>query len=980
MSNIALSRLGFATLVGGIALMAQAGAVAADASKQEPSGDAAQAAPAADAQRDALTEIVVTGTRLGGASGFTTPTPVTVLNAELFEKQAATNVAEVLNQMPAFRPQDSPATSNILAANLGASTADLRGLGASRTLVLIDGRRVVASTVGGPAQSTPGGAVDLNMIPSTLLERVDVVTGGASAAYGSDAVAGVVNLILNKTLTGFKSTVQYGETRSGDEEYLVSLAGGLDLGSRGHLVLGGEYVNNKGAGNCYTRDWCAQDYNVVSNPSRTNGLPASIVLPNTEPGSTSENGLIAGVYRGNVFSSSGPLVGQEFRPDGTTYAHNYGTYYGAGLFQGGGDAPRSAWYENFNLSQPVERYSLFGHVNYELTETITGTVQASYGHVAGNAPGAQTRFQGIPGSALVITRDNAYLPAGVASVMDANGITRFNLGRVFQDIGPSLADVERSTSRILGALDGKLAAGFTWNAYYQYGRTDYHSISENNGIIDNIRRAVDAVVGPDGNIVCRSTLTDPTNPLVAGCQPLNPFGVGNYSAAAVAYTQGSAVQDTQMTQQVVAATVQGDLFDIWGGPVSLAAGAEYREEEAHGTADAVSQANRFYQNPAVTIDGKLNVKEGFVEVGVPLARDLAFAKQLDLNGAIRLTDYSTSGNVTSWKVGGNWAPSNSIRFRATRSRDIRAANLFELYSPASAVNSSVIDPVLSSNYNTRQINRGNPTLDPEIADTWTAGIVLEPDFFGLDGLHLSVDYFDIDVKGAVANLGTQVLVSKCAEGLAQYCQFVQRDPASNAVVLVTNQFLNLNNVIVRGLDLEAAYSLPLSRIAPSLPGRINARVLATHNIELTTIDITGSRVDRAGMNGAPVSQPSGVPNWELNGYLGYSVDRFGFEVQVRYLSSGVYLATAIGPDQAGYSTTLSNSISDNYVPSMTYVNLNAQYSIVKDAAKNIELFASVNNLFDRDPPNDLPSSSGVTNPVLYDVLGRMVKVGARVTF
>src|SRR5690606_13221826 len=319
--------------------------------------------------------IVVTGSRIA-RSGFTAPTPVTMVGDEQIARQGASNIAQVLNEIPAFRPQSTPATTAIFVSNLGASTADLRGLGGNRTLVLIDGRRVVASTVAG-GSFTPANTVDLNLIPASLLERVEVVTGGASAAYGSDAVAGVTNLIVNRNLEGLRTTLQFGITDEGDnEEYLVSAAYGTRFADgRGRFLVGAEYVNSFGTGDCYTRDWCAESYNTISNPflpgSTTErvfaGQPATLILPNARTATATVNGLVV----------ARPLRGTEFNPDGTTCQHNYGQYAG-GLFQSGGGDPQLAFYEHFPLSAASERVNLFTNLDFDLSDPVRLFAQGSF--------------------------------------------------------------------------------------------------------------------------------------------------------------------------------------------------------------------------------------------------------------------------------------------------------------------------------------------------------------------------------------------------------------------------------------------------------------------------------------------------------------------------------------------------------------------------------------------------------------------------
>jgi len=389
---------------------------------------AAPAAPAAAEQSAPVEDIVVTGSRIQNA-GFNAPTPVSVIGSAEIARQGATNVSEVLNQVPAFRAQNTPTTSANIASNLGASTADLRGLGANRTLVLINSRRVVAATVQG-GSTVPANVVDLGMIPTSLIERSEVVTGGASAQYGSDAVAGVVNILLNNKLQGFRGSVQYGQTdRSDGKDYAASFGWGTKLGERGHLIIGADWDKNKGVGDCYTRSWCAVGWNTVSAPpaQRTGSVAAINLFPNTTTATASLNGLINAVPTTGLTpaqaAAANALVGTEFASNGTTYRHNYGTYYGAGLFQAGGGDGVQPYYQNFALSVPLRKLSTFGHAEYELTDTITAFAELSYGEVKGSNPSTQNRDTN-----LTIRQDNAYLPANIAAAMTAAGISTFTLG------------------------------------------------------------------------------------------------------------------------------------------------------------------------------------------------------------------------------------------------------------------------------------------------------------------------------------------------------------------------------------------------------------------------------------------------------------------------------------------------------------------------------------------------------------------------
>ncbi|MDB5662458.1 MAG: cirA 7 [Sphingomonas bacterium] len=964
-----------------------------------PSTATAAAAPAGSAEGGADQDIIVTGSRLG-RSGFTTPTPVTVVGEQEIARQGAPNIAEVLNQVPAFRAQSTPSTSAIFVSNIGASTADLRGLGANRTLVLIDGRRAVPATVQG-GSFTPAFTVDLNMVPTSLIQRSEVVTGGASAAYGSDAVAGVVNLILNKDLTGIRGNVQYGLTERGDnQELLASLAAGTRFADdRGRIIAGVEYVDNKGAGDCYSRSWCAESYNTISNPGNAGGLARTLILPNARTATATRAGIVAGVNRllpnaAGVLVPTAiatPLRGLEFGPNNTTFRHDYGQYFpsnpaatNGGIFQSGGGDPTLAFYENFPISAPVERVNAFSHVDFELSDGFSVFGEGSYGHVSASVVGAQRRDLGN----ITIRRDNAYLqslyPQIVAQLQPTDTIV---LGRIYNDVGPQTGEVKRETYRLVGGFDGDLGGSWKVDGYYQYGRTNYSQRGYNTTITPRVNFALDAVRDASGNIVCAATIPGGPrfNAAAAGCVPFNPLGENNFSPASKAYITGTAMQDTAITQNVAALTVRGDLFNLWAGPLSVAAGGEYRVDEAHGTTDPISAANQFYTSPGASIDGKIKVKEAFVEAQLPLAKDLPFLKTLEINAAGRITDYSTSGSVETWKVGLVWEPVEWLRVRGTRSRDIRAPNVFELFGPRQSSFQTVIDPARGGTQNLPQVFLvGSSGLVPEVADTYSAGIVLQPEI-GVGRFRAAVDWFDISLNGAISTLGSQVIVNRCASAtvtLPNCSDLVTRagNSPTGEILSVANANLNLNRLITRGVDMEASYTLPLSALSATMDGSVSLRVLGTYIKDLITVDSSGVAIDRAGQNGSGVSQASGVPRVQLNSYLTYDADPFSTQLQVRYISKGRYDRTRIGPDEDGYLATLPNSINDNSVGSRIYVNLNAQMAVINDGKRRVELYGAVNNLLDQDPPKDIPSSFGPTNNVLYDVVGRSFRVGFRFSY
>jgi iron complex outermembrane recepter protein len=915
----------------------------------------------------ALEEVTVTGSRIV-RDGITAPTPVTVVSSERLQNLGATNIGDVLNTLPSFRASSNPQTANIQPRAAGTNLADLRGLGTNRTLVLVNGRRFVPSTL--------EGAVDLNQIPTLLLDRSEVVTGGASAQYGSDAVAGVVNLILNNSLEGVRTDLQYGRTEQSDNiDYHAGIAGGTKFaGDRGHITAALEYDKNDGAGDCYSRSWCALEYQVITNPAtgtvpKLAGYPANNILPYAHTIAAVDGGLIV----------NGPLKGTAFRPDGTPYAYRYGTVFpNNSTFMYGGDGD-NGFIRAPLLVVPVRRYNGFLSTQFDIADGVQSSLEVSFGSVRAHGRGAQTRDTSA-GSVITIRGDNAYLPAGVKTALTGAGLpltsaTSFVLGRMGDDFGYTDNVSKTDVLRALAGLKGSITDNWTWDAYYQYGETKYDQTVANNriqeqiagvpnatGAATRIQLAADAVVNPaTGQIVCRSTLTNPNN----GCQPANLFGLNNFSQAAKSYLYGDAWQKQNFKQHVVAANVQGDLFHTWAGTVPLAIGAEYRENKVDTTADPISATSGFYVFNSSIVGGEVTVREGYVETTVPLARDLPALKSLDLNGAVRATHYNTSGSVTTWKYGLTYEPLDWLRLRATRSRDIRAPNTDELFRPRTTAFQTV-DGIL-----TPTVSGGNTNLTPEAADTTTVGFAIRGSG-ALQGLRASVDYYDIDLDNAIATLTPQLLVTRCrTQGL--YCDLVDLNP-NGSVAQVRTVFQNLNRLQTKGFDIEINYAHPVAA------GTLSAGVLATRLEHLATTDITGLTIERAGVTGNNVSGGgAGLPKWQINSLVTYATGPLSVSLEGRFIDDGLFDATLIGPEQAGYNVNLPNSTNTNHVASAVYVNLGARYKLPSQGARNIELFAGVQNLLDRDPPV-APSNQGATNMILFDPLGRAYRVGVRLGF
>lgn len=909
------------------AVLAIASPAVAQEVEQSIEDQPAAATPAASDQESAPgNDIVVTGSRIVG-TGFTSPTPLTVLGTEQLDNAGVTNVGQLAAQVPAFTATFTPATSTLQSQLAGAAFLNLRNLGNNRTLVLINSRRFVATTT--------GATVDTNVVPSSIIERVEVVTGGASAAYGSDAVAGVVNLILKRNLEGLTGEVQGGISTYGDNAtYKGSLAWGTSFaGGAGHITIAAEGEKSEGVLSQASRPWADEAWGLISNPGA--GNPRRFILPGIQLANASLGGLF----------TSGPLRGTDFGPGGVPRPFVYGQYQGA--YQIGGSGVEGS--DLIALSVPFERYSFYATGEYDFGG-VTAFFEASHAYSRGHNPRLTPPFN--LGN-ITIQRDNAFLAPELAARLPLGTITTPNFGRFSPDFGYFESDASNRTNRIVAGLEGALGAGWRFNLYGEYGKTDYRALLRNNIVSQRFTRAVDSIL-VNGVPTCRINAVTVTD---AACVPLNLFGQGSPSQAALDYIHGTQDYHVDIEQRVAAVEVQGNLFSIGENAVTLAAGAEVRRDEVRGVSDPISQAGGFAIGNPRALSGAIDVKEGFAEILVPLLRDVPFFQSLDLNGAVRVTDYSTSGTVTTWKAGATWQVSDLLRLRGTRSRDIRAPNFDELFTNALFRFAGISDPVNNgSTYTVQIITQGNRALTPEIANTFTVGAVLTPGF--IPGLRASVDYYDIKIRDGIGQLSAQDTVDGCVAGITDYCGFIARN-AANQVVSVTSTQVNVANQSTRGIDFELSYTRPLGN------GTITLRGLGTYVDELVLI----GNIDRVGQVGLGTT---GVPRWKANASITYNDGPFTLFLQDRFVGGGKYDVTYIeGID-----------INDNSVSGRNYVDLSLQYNVVDDGRRRVQFFFNVRNLLNQDPPHT-PSTfqtPSQTNGVFYDVIGRQFSSGVRFRF
>ncbi len=661
-------------------------------------------------QRD---RVVVTGSRIAIETGEEAPVPVTVVGVEDLQVAAQANIADALLEMPALR--SSQTSSKGGHATSGGSYLNLRGMSPFRTLVLLDGKRFVTSSGFGVGV----GAVNVDAIPAGLVARVDTVTGGASAAYGSDAVAGVVNLVLDTEYEGLKGEAQVGQTDYGDVlNYKAQLtAGGSFADGRGHILFNGEYARSDGLlGDFYGKNPARPWMDEFSIAVAGSGTAAPTLVP---------NGRFVGIPdRGVVWT--GPLRGTAFNPDGTIRPYNFGTNV-RGEAASGGDGWKMGSAQM--LSTPNIRSAIFGRVSYELDDDTNIYFEAINAKSSTNGHIGSVETLTLAPTGMKIKRDNAYITPQLGALMDAAGVTTIDIRKHTRPLAQAF---ENTTERIMLGMDGRINDDWTWDAYYTLGTNKGEIRWNYNANAAAFFYATDAVRNANGNIVCRITLTDPLNP----CVPYNLMGTlmeestepGGLTPAQHKYLFPEVSFFSSNEQEVVEASVSGSLFELPAGTVGMAAGVGYRHESLERQTDTLglsAQINPYsntqgllsFQNQPA-IDGAYELWEGFVELQVPLLADLPLIQSLDLNVATRYTEYSTSGGVNTWKAGLVYVPFEGLRIRGTLSRDIRAANIQELFAPPSTGYANVRDPFRNNEfYATIPVPNGNPDLQPEEAES-----------------------------------------------------------------------------------------------------------------------------------------------------------------------------------------------------------------------------------------------------------------------
>lgn len=953
---------------------------------------------AQDAQAPAVEQVVVSSSRITSA-GFDAPTPTTVLSADDIEKQAQSNVFNTITELPALQGSTGTATGNhgSSTGTNGLSTFSIHGVGTTRALTLIDGQRIVPANI--------GGTVDVSQFPQLLIKRVDVVTGGASSSWGSDAVSGVVNFILDNDFSGVKANFLTGISTYGDDENLTAqVAAGTDfLHGKAHIVGSVEYSYEAGLGTGTFGTGCVQaggrcwysspallQKSIADTPP---GQPEYIFASHTEDYQLTKWGII----------TRGPLQGTAFNANGSTYNFNYGPGQTpnhdatgtvtncASPFCVGGDTSNN-FGAGANLVGSLARGNVYTRVSYDLTPDTR--IWAAF-------IGSQVRTRNVSmiGSYrpdyYTIQCDNAFLPDSVTTACANNHISNFMLGSLNASFpgNPTIVN-QRDLWRYTIGVDGAftlLGKDWTWDAYAEHANNNSTVVIHNDYLIPYLKYAVDAVRDSNGTIVCRNAAAR-----AIGCQPIDLFGNFTPTSGAWSWIQGGESYGqnapyslTHERQEAASISINGKPVELWAGPVSIATGVEYREEAFTATGDPASNGgtatppllatagSNWFVGNYHSGGGNYHVTEGFMEVVVPLVNSTDWGSaNLDVAG--RATGYSTSGYVNTWKAGFSWdTPIDGLRVRALQSRDVRAPDLSELYAPPSGINSSIIDLLKPGTPTAVQVlnqQRGNLDLKPEKSTNTELGVVLQPSWF--PGFRVSVDYWRLAIKGEIGTLTNQQEVQLCQLGNQAQCDALITvdggSPFTSRITQVVLEPFNLATVVADGFDYEASYQFDLQDW--EIPGNFGMRLLATNTSKFITNSglPTTIPIESAGTN------TGSTPHWKIFGQQSYVIDQLSFTITERWISPGVIAGNYIQCTMGCPLPTANNpTINNNHMSGAFYVDLGGSY----DFNDNLEAYFKVDNVANVDPPlspplTPSPNSDG-SNPALFDTIGRMFHIGVR---
>lgn len=925
-----------------------------------------QAFAAENEEVEKVERIEVTGSKIKRI-GEMSPTPVTVITGDGLVDAGVVNVADLLHKMPNTLVGISPETSNNTIFASGLNNTNLRGLGSNRTLVLVNGRRFVS---GAPGSS----AVDLNNIPTAMIERIEITTGGASAVYGSDAVAGVVNIITKTSYDGVSidaSTTR--PTQSGGEEEYASITFGSDVG-KANFVANLSW-SKQGQISFMDRDYLRDAPIVPQNPDFDSTDPNSPLRTVWGYGQQ----VLAAYHPAGTFAVGG--VRYTFSEDGTLRPMQLGQplppLVGGRQDYIGGEGYNFA--ENSFMRTPLERINFVTHMNYEINDDhrMTMELNLSRSEAYGESSPAFIGF--------VLRGDNAMLPQaardliGTANVGATYPSGAVSVGYLASDFGNRQYSQDRTLARIALGFEGVLTDMWSYDVYASTGRVQADTQWFGEMFYDRFLQAVDAVENANGDVVCRDAVARAN-----GCLPLNVFGRGIYDADAYDWVSTDAIRRASITQSVVGATVSGDLLELPAGYVAAAFSAEYRKEMSDTLPDPAMRAGLLFNNQSQPLKGSFDVSEVSAEVSIPLLADVALVKMLTLETAFRYMDYSTSGTDNAWKIGINWEVTDDLRVRLNRAKSVRAPNIGELYNPPGQTFRSLADPCavsqrggLNPQYKDQILANcaaqgvptdfepstewkgstrpgfiiGNTDLKNEVANDITIGFIYTPSF--VEGLGITVDYWKFELKDVINSFTGPDVVKYCYQSSSldnPYCPLIERDPTTFEITNYFEKPVNSATREVEGVDIETSYRFDSSF------GDFNFRLISTYMSKYET-NPTGFAEDLIDDLGEIE-----LPKWKHRFTTEYTYEDFSAVLSMTHRSSTVN-SNDWAPNQNNY----------NDIPSYTTFDLTTRYNVTDD----LQVRLGVLNMFDRNPPR-LPGA--YNNGAAFDVIGQRITAGVNYKF
>lgn len=968
----------------------------------------AQAADPVEAAPDAEEAIIVTGTRIARPDLEVT-SPVNVIGAEEIGLRQPNAAEDLLRDLPSVRPSLGPGVNN---GGDGSSSVDLRGLGTNRTLVILDGRRIVPFGL--------DGVVDLNVIPVGLVERVDVVTGGASSVYGADAVAGVVNFITRRNFSGIDVSANYRVSERGDAvQYRADLLVGANLDDgRGNVVLGLGYSKRK--------PLFATDREIAEVPiSSVNGLyngstgAVPAIFQSSLRTTTNPNGLPTGTL-GSVIDPATGLFRAATQND--LYNTNIGTYF----------------------LTPLERFNMYASGRYEISDAVE---LYATGMFTRNKATLALASSGTFGNTFQLPLNNPYLPVGARNQLcAANGIDALTCAagaaapggvgtagyreiaiipsRRFSEYGPRGNPIESTMFQVQAGLRGEIVSNIRYDVSAQYGETSQNQARVNWGSASKVQQALRAYrVG--NQLVCSNTAN--------GCVPLNLFGAdGSILPDQIAFIDLDAQIRRVVEQSVVTGSISGDLFGLTSPlaskPIAFSIGTEYRRLSARATPDASSQIQGEVLGTGARTPpdvGRYDVKEVFGEIIIPLIED-SFIYKATIEAGIRYSDYSTTGTSTTWKAGGTIEPIQGFKFRGMYQVAVRSPNIQELYqSPVQGLSNLTVDqcaggtPTASralceatgapagtyggiSQPSSGQINvttSGNPNLDVERAKTYTVGAVFAPNF--IPRFSITIDYFNIKITDLISAPVQNDILNGCYSAALNpsqtpnaFCALIKRNPLTGSLngagetpgVILSSS--NLGRLSTAGVDLGVAYTLPLDEILNTDAGSLRFGFNGTW-MDYYRIQATPNSINRECSGYYSTSCLNARPKWKWNARVSYGKGPFDVSLLWNHISKVTLediRPTGIPLDQPAPGNTAAsyNSILPAFrgVKAYDWFDLAVKF----DINENFQMSVLVENLFDKQAPllgagvAGTSFNNGNTMPTTYDVIGRAYTVSAKLRF